>query len=57
MATLAVAMFFLGGVVLVILGVIGEYLGRIYIEVKKRPFYLVEEEIVHQHVQEQKGLN
>lgn len=57
MATLAVAMFFLGGVVLVILGVIGEYLGRIYIEVKKRPFYLVEEEIVHQQVQEQKELN
>ncbi|HRN93667.1 MAG: glycosyltransferase family 2 protein [Chitinophagales bacterium] len=48
MATLAVAMFFLGGVVLVILGVMGEYLGRIYIEVKRRPFYLVEEEIVNQ---------
>ncbi|MCK9480595.1 MAG: glycosyltransferase family 2 protein [Bacteroidia bacterium] len=49
MATLAVAMFFLGGVLLVILGVIGEYLGRIYIEVKKRPFYLIEEEIVNQN--------
>lgn len=48
MATLAVAMFFLGGVLLVILGVIGEYLGRIYIEVKKRPFYLIEEEISNQ---------
>lgn len=47
MATLAVAMFFLGGVVLVILGVIGEYLGRIYIEVKRRPYYLIEEEIVN----------
>jgi polyisoprenyl-phosphate glycosyltransferase len=44
MATLAVAMFFLGGVILVILGVIGEYLGRIYIEVKKRPFYIIEQE-------------
>jgi glycosyltransferase involved in cell wall biosynthesis len=46
-ATLAVAMFFLGGVMLVILGVMGEYLGRIYIEVKKRPFYLIEEELQH----------
>lgn len=46
-ATLAVAMFFLGGVMLVILGVMGEYLGRIYIEVKKRPFYLIEEELNH----------
>lgn len=54
-ATLAVAMFFIGGVILVILGVIGEYLGRIYIEVKKRPFYLVEEEIVHTSLKANKG--
>ncbi len=43
MATLAVGVFFLGGVIMVILGVIGEYIGRIYFEVKKRPFYIVEE--------------
>lgn len=42
-ATLTVSLFFLGGVILIMLGIIGEYIGRIYIEVKKRPFYLIED--------------
>jgi len=42
-ATLAVGMFFLGGITLIILGIIGEYIGRIYYEVKKRPQYIVDE--------------
>jgi polyisoprenyl-phosphate glycosyltransferase len=41
-ATLAVGLFFLSGLILIMLGVMGEYLGRIYIEVKRRPMYLVD---------------
>jgi len=43
LASLAVGVFFLGGLILIILGVIGEYIGRMYFEVKKRPFYIIDE--------------
>jgi len=43
--TLMAAVIFLGGVQLVVVGIIGEYIGRIYVEVQQRPLYLIKQKI------------
>jgi polyisoprenyl-phosphate glycosyltransferase len=42
-STVAIAILFFGGAILMSNGILGEYLGRIYDEVKRRPLYVVEE--------------
>jgi dolichol-phosphate mannosyltransferase len=45
MSTIVLSILFLGGVQLLSIGILGEYIGRIYNDVKRRPLFLVEETI------------
>ncbi|MFH0774305.1 MAG: glycosyltransferase family 2 protein [bacterium] len=42
-ASVMVGVFFLGGIQLLILGIIGNYIGKLFLEAKRRPNYIIEE--------------
>ncbi len=44
-ASIVIPMLFLGGIQLLTIGILGEYIGRVYEEVKGRPIYIVKEKI------------
>ncbi len=44
-SSIIVSIVFMGGVILICLGMIGEYIARIYDEVKKRPNYVIDESV------------
>lgn len=43
--SLLVSILFFGGVQLIVLGIFGEYIGRIFTEVKNRPLYIIDEKV------------
>jgi glycosyltransferase involved in cell wall biosynthesis len=43
--SLMATIFFVGGSILIVLGILGTYLGRVFNEVKNRPLYIISEEI------------
>lgn len=42
-ATIVVSIWGIGGLQLLAIGIIGEYIGKIYMETKERPRYIIEE--------------
>jgi dolichol-phosphate mannosyltransferase len=44
-ASIIVSIFFVGGIQLLVLGIFGEYLGRTYQEVQRRPLYIINESL------------
>lgn len=42
-ASLMISMWFIGGMIMMSLGIVGEYIGKIYLETKERPRFIVEE--------------
>lgn len=51
-ASILIVMLLLGGIIITILGMIGEYLARIYMEVKKRPIYFERESYFEYDIKE-----
>ena len=43
--TLALSVWAIGGLILLSIGIIGEYIGKIYLETKARPRYIIEKDL------------
>ena len=48
-ASLIISVVFFGGVQLISIGVLGEYLGRVYNEAKGRPTYIIRKKVTHEN--------
>ena len=56
-SSLVVVMLFIGGVQVFVMGVIGEYLGRAYTEVKGRPLYVLRGKVGFDVVEHQNAIH
>lgn len=45
-SSLMLSVWFLGSLILIALGIIGEYIGKIFIEVKHRPRYVIDRQLL-----------
>lgn len=52
-ASLIVSIFFIGGMQLLAIGIVGQYIGKIYVEVKRRPRYNIEEELMNEETKDE----
>ena len=50
---LIVSIFFIGGMQLLAIGIVGQYIGKIYVEVKRRPRYNIEEELMNEETKDE----
>ena len=53
--SLMLSIWFIGSIILLSLGVIGQYIGKIYIEVKERPLYNIETFLCNKQTNKPKG--
>lgn len=48
-ASVLVSVLFMGGIQLIILGIMGEYLGKLFMQAKNRPFYIINKNTIHKN--------
>ncbi len=53
-ASLAVSVWALGGIQLLAIGVIGEYVGKVYLETKERPRYIIEQYLHEENIEKER---
>ena len=54
-ASTIISVLFMGGIQLITIGILSEYVGKIYLEIKGRPQYIVKEKITGEKNEENNG--
>lgn len=49
-ASIVIPMYLLGGLLMLSLGIVGEYVGKVFLETKRRPIFLIDEVVGYSHV-------